>query len=56
MEVFIMNNNEKQLLMEKKELIERIEVEGYDDCGGPEDYKCDHDCIFFHNAIISAVE
>lgn len=51
----MMENNE-QMLEEKKKLVDTIEVEGYSNCSGAEDYRCDHDCIFFHNAVISKVE
>ncbi|WP_425449253.1 hypothetical protein [Dethiothermospora halolimnae] len=48
--------NKKELLKEKKELLKKIEVEGYGNCADEEDYRCDHDCIFAHNAVISGVE
>ncbi len=32
------------------------EIEGYGDCGSSDaKYQCKKDCIFFHNAVISAI-
>ena len=32
------------------------EIEGYGNCGdSDENYRCKKDCIFLHNAVISAV-
>lgn len=39
-----------------KNVNEEIVVEGYANCSGDEDYRCDHDCVILGNPVISAVD
>lgn len=47
-----MKNIELNIELENMDL----EVEGYADCAGAEDYACDHDCAFLGNRVISGVD
>ena len=37
-----------------KNVNEEIVVEGYANCSGDEDYRCDHDCVILGNPVISS--
>ena len=51
--VFDMNEIKNENI---KNVNEEIVVEGYANCSGDEDYRCDHDCVILGNPVISAVD